>query len=152
MGKKEKKKFKVCDWCVLVGVFALFASFCTPGITQAVEEQKLSDMVDHLQIMRSQILLFKSEHNGLLPGQQQTGDAVTRESFEAALARQRSNGQGAYLSSIPENPYVLEGDKKSMTFVHDPAAKPTGSEGTAWWFNSATGEIFACDSEYHTNY
>jgi type II secretory pathway pseudopilin PulG len=153
MNKKKKKKLTICDWCVLVGVFGMMVSVFTPGLTQAMEEQKLSDMVDNLQIIRSQIMLYKAENHGLLPGQKTVGGRVTAQSFAKAMGSNRKSGQGAYLRSIPVNPYVMNGNaQNSITCVNDPAAKPGGDEGTAWWFNAATGEFHACDSAFHTAY
>ena len=153
MEKKETRTLTLYDGCILMLILGVAASVFTPGITQAVEEMKLSDMVDRLQIIRSQIMLYKAHHNGLLPGQQAVGDSVTAEDFARAMTQNTPDGSGPYLKGIFENPYVADPARRSMiTCVNDPGAKPTGGEQTGWWFNAATGEFFACDSEFHTNY
>lgn len=153
METQKKRKLTLCDWCVLIGVFGMGASLLTPGITQAVEEKKLSDLVERLNVVRTEILLYQSEHNGLLPGQRFPKDKVTEERFVEALRRQRQDGKGSYLSRLPANPYVLDTERaERLLCVNDPNSKPTGSEGTAWWFNGATGEFYAADSVFHTNY
>lgn len=153
METQKKKKLTICDWCVLVVLFGMGASLITPGITQAVEEKKLSDLVDRLQSIRSEILLYQTEHNGLLPGQRFPKDHVTAEEFVEALRSERSGGKGAYLRWLPENPYVLDTERAStLVCVNDPNSRPMGDEGAAWWFNGATGEFCASDSAFHTNY
>ena len=153
MEKKEAKKLTLYDGCILILIVGIAASVFTPGITQAVEEMKLSDMVQPLQIIRSQIMLYKHHHNGLLPGQKSAGDFVTSESFALAMAQDTPDGSGPYLKDIFENPYVADPARRSMiTCVNDAEAKPTGQEQTGWWFNAATGDFFACDSEFHTHY
>jgi type II secretory pathway pseudopilin PulG len=153
MEKKETKKLTLYDGCILMLIFGVAASVFTPGVTQAVEEMKLSDMVDRLQIIRSQITLYRAYHKGLLPGQRFAGGSVTSEGFIGAMAQDVPDGSGPYLKDIFENPYVADPARRSMiTCVNDPDAKPTGAEQTGWWFNAATGEFFACDSEFHTNY
>lgn len=153
MEKKEAKKLTLCDGCILMLIVGIAASVFTPGVTQAVEEMKLSDMVDRLQIIRSQITLYRAYHDGLLPGQHAAGDAVTCEGFVRAMAQDRPDGSGPYLREMPENPYVADPALRCrITCVNDAAAKPTGAEQTGWWFNAATGDFFACDSAFHTNY
>lgn len=153
MEKRETQKLTLCDGCILVLIIGIAASVFTPGMTQAVEEMKLSDMVDRLQIIRSQIMLYKAHHNGLLPGQRFSGDSVTAEDFALAMAQNNPDDGGPYLKQIPENPYVDDISRRStITCVNDVDAKPTVNEQAAWWFNAATGEFLACDSEFHTNY
>ena len=153
MEKKETPKLTLCDGCILVLIIGIAASVFTPGITQAVEEMKLSDMVDRLQMIRSQIMLYKAHHNGLFPGQDAIGGSVTSESFIRALAQNTPDGSGPYLKMMPENPYApVLARRSAITCVNDANAKPTGQEQTGWWFNAATGEFFACDSEFHTHY
>ncbi|MCE5186287.1 MAG: hypothetical protein LLF76_09205 [Planctomycetaceae bacterium] len=149
----KKKKLTVCDWCVLVVIFGMGASLLTPGISQAVEEKKLSDLVDRLQMIRSEILLYQTEHNGLLPGQRFANDIVTEQRFIEALGQQRLDGKRSYLRYLPDNPYVAAPEYAAkLKCVNDPNCRPTGSEGAAWWFNGSTGEFLAIDSAFHTNY
>ena len=153
MEKNETKRITLCDGCILMLIIGIAASVFTPGITQAVEGKKLSDLVDRLQIVRSQIMLYKAYNDGLLPGQMSVGDAVTSEGFAHAMVQDAPDGSGPYLKQMPENPYVTDPACRSMiTCVNDPEAMPTGGEQTGWWFNAATGDFFACDSEFHTKY
>ena len=153
MEEKETQKLTLYDGCILMLIIGVAASVFAPGVTQAVEEMKLSVMVDRLQIIRSQITLYRAYHNGLLPGQHAAGDAVTCEGFVRAMAQDRPDRSGPYLKEMPENPYIADPARRSMiTCVNDADARPTGQEQTGWWFNAATGEFFASDSEFHTNY
>jgi general secretion pathway protein G len=155
MGTERGKtgKLTLIDGCVLIVLIGAAAFVLTPAVSGAKEEKKLSDMVGRLQIIRSQISLFRAEHNGLLPGQHTAVSAVRPEDFAAAMKQSCLDGTGSYLSAIPQNPYVPDPDAAAaMTCVNDPDAKPTGQEGTGWWFNAATGDFYACDSAFHTNY
>jgi len=154
MEKKEKKrKLKWCDWCVLISIVTLIASVSHPTITQAMEEQKLSSMVDRLQMVRSQIRLYKAD-KGLFPGQHEIGDlTVTANEFAAALKERQTGGNVSYLNYLPDNPYVSGvGINDAVMCVNDPDAKPSGTEPAGWWYNAATGEFCACDTKFHTNY
>ena len=153
MGKNVSKKWTVSDGCVLLVLFGIVALVLTPDVTQAFEEKKLSDLVDRLYQTRAQIMLYKAHHDGLLPGQKFRGDSVTADEFIAALQQAHPGGSDYYLKAIFKNPYVADpAGRDTVTCVNDADAKPTGNEQTAWWFNVATGDFFACDSEFHTNY
>lgn len=154
MEKNEKKnKLRLCDWCVLIGIITLIASIARPPITQAMDEKRLSDMVDQLQMVRSQIRLYKAD-KGLFPGQQRIGDlSVTADEFIEALKEQRMDINMPYVEQFPPNPYVSDtaaGD--GVICVNDPDAHPSGMEAAGWWYNAATGDFYACDSAFHTNY
>ncbi|MCI0498215.1 MAG: hypothetical protein L0Y36_00840 [Planctomycetales bacterium] len=155
MGTERGKtgKLTLIDGCVLIALIGAAACVLTPAVSQAKEEKKLSDMVQRLQVIRSQMWLYRSEHNGLLPGQRTAVSAVRPEDFAAALNQSCLDGGVPYLRQIPENPYVADPNAAAaITCVNDPDARPTGQEGTGWWFNAATGEFYACDSAFHTNY
>ncbi|MBL7214466.1 MAG: hypothetical protein ISS71_02175 [Phycisphaerae bacterium] len=154
MEKKEKKrKLTLCDGCILVSIITLIASIAHPPITQAMDEKRLSDMVDRLQRIRSEIRLYKAD-NGLFPGQEQIGDlSVTPDEFVAALKEQQTDRNVPYMEQFPANPYVSDtGAGDSVVCVNDPDARPCGTEPAGWWYNVATGEFYACDSAFHTNY
>ena len=154
MEKNEKKsKLRLCDWCVLIAIITLIASVSHPTITQAMDEQKLSNMVDRLQMVRSKIRLYKAD-KGLFPGQQWIGDlTVTADEFIKALSEQQTDRIVPYVEQFPGNPYVSNpAVSDGVTCVNDPDAKPSGTEPAGWWYNAATGEFYACDSQFHTNY
>lgn len=154
MEKKEtKKRFTLCDGCVLLGIVTLIAVLAHPPFTQAMEEKKFTDMVRSLQAVRAQIRVYKAE-TGLFPGQERIGDlSVTEDELIADLTAQRPNEKGPRLERFPVNPYIEDPVKAGMvTCVNDPDAQPMGIEGTGWWYNAATGKFYACDSTFHTNY
>jgi type II secretory pathway pseudopilin PulG len=153
MEKNGKKKLSLCDGCVLLGILTLIAVLSRPSITQAMEEKQFSDMVRSLQAVRAQIRIYKAE-TGRFPGQQQIGDrSVTADELIAALTAAQPGGDVSGLRQFPANPYLADPQAAAaVTCVGDPDARPTGTEGTGWWYNAATGKFHACDSAFHTNY
>ena len=96
---------------------------------------------------------YKVNNDGLLPGQGSVGDRVTPEQFIAAMTQQNPETSEPYLREILENPYVEDsGRQNKIICVYDVNATPTVFEGVDWCFNAATGDFFACDSEFHTHY
>ena len=109
-------------------------------------------MVDRLQMVRSQIRLYKAD-KGLFPGQQRIGDlSVTPDEFVAALKEHQMDRDVPYVEQFPDNPYISDSAASSVVCVNDPDTKPSGTESAGWWYNAATGDFHACDSQFHTNY
>lgn len=142
---------RVFEGSMIVLILAAIAMGVTPRISQAQSERKVSVLADHLQRIRSRIAVFQVDHNGQMPGA--TAGQLNSQAFVAALTEQDEQGMGPYLDQIPANPFILDAEcQRTVTVVYDPAARPTGREGTAWWFNAATGHFAACDSVYHAAY
>lgn len=125
----------------------------TPRISQAQAEKRVSLLVDRLQRIRSRIAVYQVDHDGAVPGLTDDGQLVSPDDFLIALTNEDGQSLEPYLDQIPANPFVDdEESRRSVTVVNDPAARPTGQEGTGWWFNAATGRFAACDSLYHAAY
>jgi hypothetical protein len=113
---------------------------------------KLSDMVSKLQQVRSQITLYKVQHDGLLPGQNAKGSDIAENGFVRAMTEEDPAGFGPYLREIPANCFVEGKSANKITLFNDPDAVPSGDEGTGWCFNAATERFCASDSKFHTEY
>jgi len=134
---------------VVVVVFSVLASIIVPQLTLASTEAKLTELVSTLQRVRSQIELYRIQHNNLLPGQVVSGGDIIVDDFITDLTTQGTDGCGPYLEEISVNVF---NNLNTVTFVNDAAAVADGTEGTGWWLNAATGEFYACDSPGHTEY
>ncbi len=126
------------------------------GISE--DEMNESSLRSNLQVIRSQIDLYRIQHNDLLPGENCLGEAITEGAFVAALTgRTDENGYcdsagefGPYLMRIPVNVYV-SGDKGDrVTVLRDGGEFVAGSGQTGWAFDESTGVFYAWDSAAHT--
>ena len=124
----------------------------TPRVSQAQSEKQVSLLAERLQQVRSRIAVYQAEHEGSVPGFSDGCLQVCADDFTVALTSRDEQGLGPYLDQIPANPFVKAEMSQAVTVVNDPAAWPTGQEGTGWWFNAATGQFSACDSAYHAAY
>jgi type II secretory pathway pseudopilin PulG len=151
----ETKRIKPTfgEWCILIGLLGLIAAAIRPAASQAVEEQKLSNLVGRLHEIRAGIALYKADHAGLYPGQRHFGGNIDPGLFVQDLTTADGIGKRAYLSLMPSNPY-LEGQVFAgrVFCVNDPLAKPCVGTEAGWWFNAATGQFCALDSEFHMQY
>ncbi len=140
---------------VAIGIVLLLALSVAlvPKFSRAAGEGRLAALSDTLHLIRSSIDVYRAEHQGLLPGQRTPGQMVSYQAFIEDMTCLDTNGQYRYFEQFPGNPFVSDDERrKTITCVRDPNAQPDGTEGTAWWFNSATGEFKACDEKFHTTY
>jgi len=146
---KAKGGFTLVEILIVVVILGILAAIVIPQFTEASTEAKTSSLCTDLQTVRSQIELYKIQHNDDLPGD---GSA----SFEASLTgmtNQAGTAQttagtgvyGPYLQKIPSNPFVSGADANDVTV--GTAVAPTGADG--WYFNSTTGAFRANDSAAH---
>ena len=135
---------------VLIGI----SMSVVPRFTQAADRQRLEELSDKLQLIRCTIDLYRAEHNGLLPGQQSPGQSVAPQDFVRDMTTSvNEDGHFRYFNRFPDNPFIDDSDcRNTVTCVNGAAIRPDGKEGTAWWFNAATGEFRACNSSIHTAY
>ncbi|MBN1457458.1 MAG: type II secretion system protein [Sedimentisphaerales bacterium] len=151
--EKQKQGFTVMEIFIVILILGIIAAIVVPKFSQASSESRLEELVSDLQMVRSQIELYKIQHKDLLPGQFAQGGSVDEHNFKVALTVKGSDGMGPYLKKLPKNYYVPNAKRRdSITFVNDPKANPTGKEGTGWWFNAATGDFRANDSLFHAAY
>ena len=144
-GAMETKKLRPLEIVIAVLLVTILMAAIRPAVTHASEESKVHKLVEQLYAVRGAIEVYKSNHNGLLPGQNKIGDVVASEDFvEGMIAGDFG------LRGLPRNPFSTFGC--TVTVVNDADAKPSGDEKTAWWLNTATGEFRACDSKFHARY
>ncbi|MCK5172373.1 MAG: type II secretion system protein [Planctomycetes bacterium] len=134
---------------ILVGIFCIVAAIAGPRFSRAQSEARLTDMVSDLQTVRSQIELYRIQHDDMLPGQKERGGDILEEDFVADMTTASAGGLGPYLKEIPVNSF---NGLSSITCVNQRDARPNGQEGTGWWLNAATGMFHAGDSTFHAEY
>lgn len=151
--ESEKQGFTLMEFVILIVILAIVAAITVPRFSRAAQEAKLTDLVSNLQMVRSQIELYKIQHKDLLPGQKVPGGDILERDFVKAMTVRGSDGMGPYVKKVPGNSYLSDSDKRnSVTCVNDAEANPEGTEGTGWWLNAATGQFRACDSPRHIAY
>src|SRR5688500_20176984 len=69
MTRTNRKGFTLIEILIVVIILGILAAIVIPQFTNASKEAKQSSLVTQVQSMRSQIALFKLQHNDYLPGQ-----------------------------------------------------------------------------------
>jgi general secretion pathway protein G len=137
---KAKGGFTLVEILIVVVILGILAAIVIPQFTEASTEAKLSSLVSDLQTVRSQIELYKIQHNDTLPG------STSGVSWEQAMTMKtdvdgtlNANGKyGPYLQKVPTNQF------NNLNTVGIDGTVGDGSNG--WEFNSTTGAFYADDT------
>jgi general secretion pathway protein G len=149
METHERKGLTWTEVFTVVVFLGIVSAMAVPRFSRASQQARLNELISDLQEVRSQIELYRIQHRDRFPGQTEVLSPVDGKLFVKALTERGTDGMGPYLQQFPANVY---NHLNTVTFTSDPAAQPSGTEGTGWWFNSATGQIRACDSPENTRY
>ena len=146
---KAKKGFTLVEILIVVVILGILAAIVIPQFTDASTEAKEANLKSTLQSVRSQIELYKIQHNDNFP------DSNTLAEFDACLTGYTDfNGDtvafddvgalGPYLQSMPKNPWITGTAADEVDLVTTTPAEGTNVEG--WYFNTVTGLFGANDS------
>ncbi|MBN2590236.1 MAG: type II secretion system protein [Sedimentisphaerales bacterium] len=153
---RAKKGFTLVEILIVVVILGILAAIVIPQFTDASTEAKTSSLCSDLQSMRSQIELYKIQHNDNLPGtvsgvtfaQSMTGYTLS----DGTLADPQAPADGVYgpyLQKIPSNQFIpVAANQNVVTAAATTPDAPDNSSG--WIYNTATGEVRANDT-YDTN-
>lgn len=136
---RAKSGFTLVEILIVVVILGILAAIVIPQFTEASTEAKTSSLCTDLQTMRSQIELYKIQHNDALPG---AGTA----SFTAALTGQTDiagavgTDYGPYIQQIPTNQF------NDLSTVELDGTLGSGDYG--WNFNTTTGAFHADDDAH----
>jgi len=164
---RAKSGFTLVEILIVVVILGILAAIVIPQFTGASTEAKEAALVSDLQSIRSQIELYKIQHNDTLPGEILNADGSITPATAVSFVNQLTNKTdqygnvdpdgtdpqtyrfGPYMRQIPENPFsaaltvVVEGISEGPSSVSASTTKLAGGEGgsdAAWHFViAATG-------------
>jgi general secretion pathway protein G len=159
---QRRKAFSLFGIMIVVMVLGVVAAVVAPRFSEAgIRESRMDELCQMLQLLRSQIELYKVQHEGHPPMQAADGTIVFDPEFEQMTYCTDMDGQikrrkprtaregvwqfGPYLERIPENPF-----NRSRTIVrvrHEDDIPGVGDAG--WAYMPESGQIYANDSIQH---
>ncbi len=146
---KSRSGFTLVEILIVVVILGILAAIVVPQFTEASGEAKEARLLQDLQSARSQIELYKLQHNGDLPGTV-AGVAFTAsmtgytDQFGAVAVAGAAGTYGPYLQKIPSNPFVAVA---VIDTVEEGVVAPGGGNA-GWNFNTTTGAFHADDDDH----
>jgi len=145
---KAKKGFTLVEILIVVVILGILAAVVIPQFTEASTEAKTSSLCTDLQTMRSQIELYKIQHNDNLPGVA-NGTHTGTAGFEASLTGQTDiygvvgTDYGPYIQKVPTNQF-----NDLATIRTEAGASTAGANTAGWVFNTDTGQFHADTADH----
>ena len=146
---RKKSGFTLVEILIVVVILGILAAIVIPQFTEASTEARTNSLCSDLQTMRSQIELYKIQHNDDFPG---AGDANFVDSMtiytdiDGAAATTQAPGAGVYgpyIQQMPTNPFT---DLSDIT--EEAGSTNLGGGTTGWHFNTTTGQFHADDTAH----
>ncbi len=134
---KAKSGFTLVEILIVVVILGILAAIVIPQFTDASTEAKTSSLASNLQTLRSQIELYKIQHNDKPPSLANFEAQMTGKT-DADGTVNPSGAYGPYLQQIPENPF------NNLATVG--ADGTIGNDSHGWEYDENTGAIHADDS------
>ncbi len=131
----ENKRFSYTEVISIAVVLSVAAMSVVPKFTEATQESRTCELIDGLHQMRSQLDLYRVQHENCLP------PVNSFESFNTALTT-KVGQYGPYVDEIPVNPFNI---LNTIRFDGEPAG--VGKAG--WRIDTNTGLFQTDDSAAH---
>jgi len=150
MKRAAKQGFTLVEILIVVIILGILAAIVIPQFTEASSEARVSNLMTNLQTIRSQLLLYKTQHLENYPAD---GDGEGDDEFEDEMCNysdedgetqatpDSDHPYGPYLTSVPINPISSDNSVRVVNDADTVFAAPDDDGG--WYFNAATGEFRA---------
>jgi len=131
--KMVAKGFTLVEILIVVVILGILAAIVIPQFTNASESAKASSLTTQLQTLRSQIELYKNQHNNLYPTTDGTTstvivwDKLTSTTLIDGTV-DATGTYGPYMQQAPKNGFVLEANNITVALGDETA----GASNVAW--------------------
>lgn len=144
-GKKKLSGFSLIELVIVVVIIAIIGAIAIPRMSRGAAGASDSALSGDLNILRSAIDMYASEHNGTYPAVATISNQLleyTDDSGNAQATSDTTHIYGPYLRSIPTLPVGGSGYKGTSTFI-DGSTGTAGTTAGAWFYNASTGTVAA---------
>jgi type II secretory pathway pseudopilin PulG len=132
---EDKIRFSFVEVVIMAIVLGIAARTIVPQFAEAGSEAKVSELVDGLEAMRTQLDLYWVQHKDCLP------PTDSFANFETAMTT-KVGRCGPYVKNIPTNPF---NNLNTVRFDGEPA----GANKAGWRLDTETGSFQADnDADY----
>jgi general secretion pathway protein G len=151
---RPARGFTLVEILIVVIILGILASLVIPQFSNASQQARENTLKDELRYLRTQVTVFKAQHNDVPPGYpgldpSATPDAATLVSQmtehsdvygNLSAAAATSFPYGPYLSQMPVNPV---NGKNTILMIPNNASLPAPDNSTGWIYQAQTQQIMA---------
>lgn len=155
---RRRQGFTLIEVLIVVVIMAVLAATIIPQFSSSAEDAKASTLLFNLNQFRSQIELYKLDHNGDIPTV--AADASGTPSLPQMYSKTDAAGTIGTSSAFPLGPYVANNRLPSnpvnnsyyVTGLLTAAWPPTvATADGGWFYNKDTGEFIANHADHLTD-
>ena len=142
--RRNNKGFTLVEILIVVIILGILAAIVIPQFTNASTDARKNSLTSQLQTIRSQLELYKLQHNDKLPTfSGSTADAQWEQMTKQTDVSGSTSGTefGPYLQQTPVN--SLNANGKVATGTADATTSTTFTAGTGFYSNTANGKVWA---------
>ncbi len=143
---KRRSGFTLIEVLIVVVIMAVLAATIIPQFSTSTKDARESSMRFNLQSLRTQVELYKLQHNGTVP------DVLTKltGTTDATGATNAAGPYGPYVQgSLPTQPFSgLNSIKVDTGMTVGAAPTATAAPGGGWIYRPATGELWIDHPSY----
>lgn len=143
---RVRQGFTLIEILIVVVIMAVLASVVIPQFSNSTKQAQTSTTEFNLQILRSQIELYRNQHGGRLPSTglkelllstDQTGNDGTGADYP----------YGPYMQTLPLNALTNNAVVTATTKSPPTTADVTANDGGGWLYNETTGGVWVDHEE-----
>jgi len=146
MKSRSKSGFTLVEILIVVVILGILAAIVIPQFSEASTEARQSSVSSNLQMLRSQIELYKIQHGDAIPAMADLEDALTTKTnfagaaYTEAMETAGDPSFGPYMQKFPDNAVTSFSTLEATTGV--PAAADTTK---GWFYDVSNGMIYAAN-------
>ena len=147
MSKAQKRGgFTLVEVLIVVVIMAILAATIIPQFSDSTKDAKTNTSKFNLHTIRSQIELFKSQHDGKVPSD--LLDLTKKTNSSGVVGTTSAFPYGPYLQELPANPFT--GSAKITTAASNPPAAASGATDAGWLYHAASGGVWIDNADLLT--
>ena len=141
---RKRNGFTLVEVLIVVVIMAILAATIIPQFSDSTKDAKINTSKFNLHTIRSQIELFKSQHDGKVPTN--LADLTLKSKADGTTGTGALFVYGPYLATLPNNPFNNV-NTVGATATNPPTAA-TGTNG--WLYHAASGGVFIDNTDLYT--
>lgn len=135
----KAKAFTLLEILIVVIILGVLAGIVIPSLGNSSDDARLSAVKSNLQTVRSQLQVYRFQHNNTWPATMTLMTQSTNDTGATGAAGS-SYPLGPYFTDMPVNPFTNSNTVKVVASATDSNPK---DGTTGWYYNPTTGTIKA---------